>query len=135
MKSKHILIALLLLITAACSNKKQITQAPVIAAQHTSAVLPPRAFKEQMTAHPGILIDVRTPGEHKKGAIEGAQLMDIFSDNFDTELAKLDRSQTYYVYCGSGGRSAEAFEKMEKLGFKSVYDLEGGYSAWKQAGF
>lgn len=98
------------------------------------AVISPSDFSQKLTQKPGILLDVRTPGEHKKGFIEGARLLDIFSDNFDTELAKLDRNTIYYVYCASGGRSAECVEKMQAMGFKTVFDLDGGMGAWRNAG-
>lgn len=119
------------------SNTQQASQlgAAAVVYQKTITLLAPKEFKQQMAAKPGVVLDVRTPGEYKKGFIEGAQLMDIFNDSFDVELAKLDRKKTYYVYCGSGGRSAEAVEKMNKLGFNAVYELEGGYGAWKRAGF
>ncbi len=90
-------------------------------------------FGDRMKTQPGIVLDVRTPGEYKKGFIKDARLLDIFSDNFDAELNKLDRNATYYVYCGIGGRSEECTEKMQTLGFKKVYDLDGGMSAWRNA--
>lgn len=135
---KIVLIITLTTAFISCSHKQQASpsQATIQAvSQQAITLLAPKDFKQQLIAKPGILLDVRTPGEYKKGFIAGAQLMDIFNDSFDAALTKLDRNKTYYVYCGSGGRSAEAAEKMEKLGFRSVYDLEGGYGAWKQAGF
>jgi rhodanese-related sulfurtransferase len=90
-------------------------------------------FSNKIKAQPGIILDVRTPGEYKKGFIKDARLLDIFSDGFDTELNKLDRNGAYYVYCASGGRSAECAEKMQILGFKQVYDLDGGMGAWRNA--
>lgn len=98
-------------------------------------LLGPDSFRAQMAARPGIILDVRTPGEYRKGFIEGAMLLDIFNDSFEMKLDALDRNQTYYVYCAMGGRSAEAAEKMEKAGFRAVFDLDGGYTAWKKAGY
>jgi phage shock protein E len=131
------------LVIGACSNQPQTTVTATATENTTTvtgdsgkvfAVLSPADFSQKMAAQPGVIIDVRTPGEHKKGIIEGARLMDIFGDNFDAELAKLDRNQTYYVYCASGGRSAECTEKMQGLGFTKVYDLDGGMGAWRTAG-
>lgn len=125
----------------ACSNKQPNSQAntqnqPVQTAQNSSLykVLSPTEFNQQMQAEPGVLLDVRTPGEYNKGFIKGAILMDIFADNFDAELAKLDKTKTYYVYCAMGGRSEEASEKMKGLGFAKIYDLDGGFSKWKSNG-
>jgi phage shock protein E len=90
----------------------------------------PIEFKQMMQKKPGILIDVRTASEQKKGIIEGARMLDIFSDNFELELDKLDRNKTYYVYCAAGGRSAEACDIMKRKGFMHVVDLEGGFTRW-----
>ncbi len=104
-------------------------QTPVIA--HVNA----KTFKAEMEKAPGVLLDVRTPGEFKKGYIKGARLLDIFSDNFDSELKKLDKNATYYVYCASGGRSEECAEKMKSLGFKKVFNLERGIREWLSSGY
>ena len=131
------------LVIGACSNQPQTNSNTATAATTQTvagdsgkvfAVLSPADFNQKLAAQPGVILDVRTPGEYKKGFIEGAKLMDIFGDNFDTELAGLDRNATYYVYCASGGRSAECTEKMQGLGFTKVYDLDGGMGAWRTAG-
>ena len=44
--------------------------------------------------------------------------------------------KTYIVHCTKnpvGGRSGRALEKLQELGFKNLYSLEGGYIAWKEA--
>lgn len=128
-------------LTIACSNNqpKQTNTENINSAENTTdtgsvfKVVNASEFSEKIKTQPGIILDVRTPGEYKKGFIKDAQLMDIFSDSFDAELNKLDRNTAYYVYCGSGGRSAECSEKMQTLGFKKVYDLDGGMSAWRNA--
>lgn len=38
-----------------------------------------------------------------------------------------------FVYCLSGGRSHSAAEKMRALGFKTVYELDGGIMKWRAA--
>ena len=90
-------------------------------------------FNRLIKSKPGQLIDVRTKGEVAKGAIEGSTNIDLFDDNFEAKIEKLDKNKPVYVYCASGGRSGEAMEMMTKKGFKEVYNLEGGYSAWKKA--
>jgi len=79
-------------------------------------------------------LDVRTPQEWNKGHIQGAIHLDLFNDNFESELKKLDKNKVYYVYCAIGGRSAEAGEMMIKMGFKNVYNMKGGFNAWTKAG-
>ena len=134
------LMATVLFLLAACnsqqSNSQTNTDSTTVAAQPAQAVtlLNATDFATKLQSEQGMLIDVRTPGEYKKGFIKGATLMDIFGDNFDADLNKLDRNQTYFVYCAAGGRSAECAEKMQLLGFKKVYDLDGGMGAWRNAG-
>ncbi|MFN4971731.1 MAG: rhodanese-like domain-containing protein [Bacteroidota bacterium] len=103
-------------------------------AQQGVKYLQPRQFQEVMQKQKGILLDVRTPAEFKKGHLKGAQLMNIFDDDFEARINKLDRNAVYYVYCGSGGRSSECTEMMAKKGFKNVVELEGGTSNWLKNG-
>lgn len=77
-----------------------------------------------------ITIDVRTPGEVAEGYIDGADLFIDVNGDFNTEIAKLDKSKTYLVYCRSGARSSAAAKMMEAKGFNSIYNLSGGISSW-----
>ena len=94
----------------------------------------PKVFQEKMKQTSGILIDVRTPGEYKKGHLSNARLLNIFDDNFELELDKLDKKKVYYIYCASGGRSSETLELMQKKGFKQVMELDGGITRWQREG-
>jgi len=76
------------------------------------------------------ILDVRTPAEVAQGKIEGALVADVTSSNFHTQIAQLDKSKPYLVYCRSGRRSLTACQLMQKAGFSQVYNLEGGYQAW-----
>lgn len=80
------------------------------------------------------LLDVRTPEEWNEGIIEGAIMANVFDADFEAQLAKLDKGKPVAVYCKSGGRSGQAMAKMHELGFKEVYNLNGGIGAWKGAG-
>ena len=81
-----------------------------------------------------VILDVRTPEEFAEGHIEGAVMVDFYSDTFDAELAALDPNVPYVVYCRSGNRSGQTIAKMEQLGFQSVEDIDGGVVAWAGAG-
>jgi phage shock protein E len=80
------------------------------------------------------VLDVRTPKECADGHIAGCVNIDFKDASFKAALNKLDKSQPYLVHCAAGGRSAKTRELMKELGFKKVYHLEGGYTAWKKAG-
>lgn len=78
-----------------------------------------------------IVIDVRTPAEWQQGVIEGTSLfIDYNSPSFKQQLAKLDKSKTYVVYCRSGARSAGASQVMVDNGFKNVINMQGGIMSW-----
>ena len=95
----------------------------------------PKVFSEQLTSEKGILLDVRTPAEWKKGHLKNARHLDLFRDDFEEELTKLDTNATIYVYCAAGGRSAEAAEMLHQKGFHKVVDMDGGFMRWKSEGF
>lgn len=85
----------------------------------------------QLTKNPnGIIIDVRTPKEFYSGHIKDASNINFYSDDFIDKLNIVRKDIPIYVYCRSGGRSSSAANKMEKLGFKKVYNLVGGIGAW-----
>lgn len=89
-------------------------------------------FEKQQLKEKGQLVDVRTASEFEEGHIKGAQNIDFLQDDFTTNTAKLDKNKAVYVYCKSGGRSAKAVEVLRKQGFTNIYELDGGYTAWKK---
>jgi rhodanese-related sulfurtransferase len=91
-------------------------------------------FSSKITESGIITLDVRTPGEFNEGHIEGAQLIDFQSGNFENEIASLDKSKTYAVYCRSGSRSGEAVKVMRDAGFTNLYNLNRGVIDWANAG-
>jgi len=77
------------------------------------------------------VLDVRSAMElQKDGGIEGNINIDFFSSDFRDKVAKLDKEKTYLVYCRSGNRSSQACKIMAKQGFRSLYNLSGGFGAW-----
>jgi rhodanese-related sulfurtransferase len=87
------------------------------------------AEKTNKTQNPQIL-DVRTPGEFTDSHIENALNIDWLGDSFVVDAEKLDKTKPVYVYCKSGGRSKKATAKLEELGFKNIYELDGGFMKW-----
>lgn len=71
-----------------------------------------------------VVIDVRTPTEFAAGHLEGAVNIDVQSPDFEAQVSALDPSGTYYVYCRSGNRSAQAIDRMEAAGFTAL--VNGG---------
>jgi phage shock protein E len=90
---------------------------------------------EAKTQEPGVVIlDVRTKEEFNEGHIANAININVESDTFLSEIAKLDKSKTYAVYCRSGRRSADAVAKMSNEEFISLANLNGGVIDWANAG-
>jgi rhodanese-related sulfurtransferase len=98
-----------------------------------SEILSPDKFIEKFKNTPGSqLVDVRTTEEVAKGKVEGALNIDIYSKKFVEEISKLDKNKPLFVYCKAGGRSAEAAEKCRELGFKEIYDMDGGWDKYSE---
>ena len=78
-----------------------------------------------------VIIDVRTEEETDEGIIPNAIKSDIYNpQEFMSQLDTLDKTKTFYVYCRSGGRSAQACAIMNQLGFENTKNLLGGFSEW-----
>lgn len=91
------------------------------------------SFEKQLDTTHGQLIDVRTTEEFNQGTISGAKNIDFMESNFVKEISKLDKKEPLYIFCKSGGRSAKAYEVLKEEGFENVYELKGGFNAWKEA--
>ncbi|MGE9271619.1 MAG: rhodanese-like domain-containing protein [Verrucomicrobiales bacterium] len=90
---------------------------------------------EVLMKNKGQILDVRTAREWESGWVKGAHRIDVRAEDFVAQVSKeLDLKKPLLVYCHSGGRSARAAEQLESMGFKEVYDLRGGITAWKEAG-
>lgn len=56
-------------------------------------------FKSQYKAENGaVLLDVRTPGEFASGSIQGAKNIDFTAGSFKSNISKLDKDKTYYLF-------------------------------------
>jgi len=91
-------------------------------------------FKKEMADEEKIIIDVRTPWELPVyGKItENQILIDINNPNFISEIAKLDKSKKYLIYCWHWNRSVTARQYMQREGFSYVKDLAWGIDEWEK---
>jgi rhodanese-related sulfurtransferase len=78
-----------------------------------------------------VVLDVREPHEWAEGHIDGAIHMPL-GDLMDRR-AELDPVARTIVVCHIGGRSARATAYLVSNGHSAV-NLEGGMSAWEEAG-
>ena len=81
------------------------------------------------------VLDVRTAGEYKSGHLKNALQADWFNkQQFEERTRYLDKQKPLLVYCASGVRSEQAAKWLLKQGFKEVFNLKGGTSAWQLEG-
>jgi len=81
-----------------------------------------------------VVLDVRTAEEFAEGHIAGATNINFMAKDFATQAGQLDRSKTYLLHCASGGRSKRCLPQLKQLGFKEIIHLDGGLTAWEEAG-
>ncbi len=110
------------------------TEKVVVSQTQVIRVIDVIAFEKAITQENVQLIDVRTQEEWEEGYLKNARRFQINNPNWDTQIATLDTSKPVYVYCAKGGRSARSAKKLKKAGFTEIYDLQGGITAWKEAG-
>ena len=84
-------------------------------------------FVSQSQAADVVIVDVRTAAEFNEGHIVNALNLDVESMNFDSDLAGLDQSVTYALYCRSGNRSSIAARKLADAGFTSILNAQVGF--------
>ncbi len=89
--------------------------------------------KQAVDANEVQFIDVRTIEEYAGGHAPNA--LNFPLDALEKDLAKLDKNQPVYVICQTGRRSQNGAEILQKAGFTSIYNINGGTSAWISAGF
>ena len=79
-----------------------------------------------------VILDVRTEEEFESGYIPNAKNIDLrMGPGFIDEISTLEKNKSYYVYCRSGARSAQAVQLMRDLGFNETYNLLGGILDWE----
>jgi len=80
-----------------------------------------------------VILDVRTLEEYNEGHIETAVLIPV--SELESRLDELDKETETLAYCKLGGRSATASQILVENGFGSVYNMLGGITAWRDAGY
>jgi len=120
-----LMIAIAALMVAGCSSNKSNGQTATV------TTLKVEEFAQVIKQRKVRLIDVRTPKEFADGHLKGAENIDIKSADFGERTKEVKGRVA--VYCLRGGRSLKAAKQLAAQGC-TVYNLDGGILAWKQAG-
>ena len=79
---------------------------------------------------PFVLIDVREESEWARGHLPRAQHLSKGIIERDIETAIPDRATLLVLYCGGGFRSALAADTIQRMGYRNVVSMDGGWREW-----
>jgi rhodanese-related sulfurtransferase len=102
------------------------------AAGEPPTVTPEQLSKQLASDDPPLVLDVRTDGEWEAGHIPGA--MHIPLGEMQTRRDEVPMDRDVVVHCQVAPRARQAEKMLIMVGHENVYHLEGGYSAWHEAG-
>ena len=78
------------------------------------------------------LVDVREESEWAKGHLPGAIHLGKGIIERDVEQKIPDTNREIILYCGGGFRSALAADNLQKMGYKNVVSMDGGWRGWTE---
>lgn len=81
------------------------------------------------------LVDVREDSEWDRGRALGAMHIGKGVIERDVERAIPDHDAEIVLYCGGGYRSALAADALQKMGYRNVISMDGGWKRWKDLGY
>jgi rhodanese-related sulfurtransferase len=77
-----------------------------------------------------LLFDIREDNEFDKGRIKGSLHLGKGIIERDIHHYTDDYNQKIILYCGGGYRSVLAAESLQKMGYKNVISMDGGWKGW-----
>jgi rhodanese-related sulfurtransferase len=102
--------------------KKQVTE------------ISPQDAAAKLNTGEAVVVDVRDKDEWDEAHIPSATHLSRGTIELDIEEKVPDPNAMIICHCGGGGRSALAAESLQKMGYKNVRSMAGGFKAWKAAG-
>jgi rhodanese-related sulfurtransferase len=104
------------------------------AKKNITEISPTDAAQKAKSSGDTVIVDVREKDEFEENHIPDAVNMSRGMLELEVEDKFPDRNMTIICHCGGGGRSALAAEALQKMGYKNVRSMAGGFKAWKAAG-
>ena len=108
---------------------------------HTIPQMDVHTLNHRLSTNGLQVLDVREDDEWEEGHIQNAHFMPYTSMarqlTIPAQLDKMDLEfdQSIAVTCATGKRSSTAISLMQRHGYKNLYNVTGGMTAWKNAGF
>lgn len=101
--------------------------------QTKTATLTREVFLDSINKPNVQLADIRTPEEYAtEGNFPKAKNIDFLAEDFYTQMEEnFDKSKPLYIHCKRGVKSHKSIEKLQQLGFREIYELQGGYDDWQ----
>ena len=103
------------------------------AKKHVTEISPQEAAAKAQSGE-AVIVDVREKDEWDEEHIPDATHLSRGTIELDIEEKVPDLNGLIICHCGGGGRSALAAESLQKMGYKNVRSMAGGFKAWKAAG-
>jgi len=93
----------------------------------------PQEAAAKLKGGEAVIVDVRDKDEWDEEHIPAAIHLSRGTIELDIEDKVPDTNALVICHCGGGGRSALAAESLQKMGYKNVRSMAGGFKAWKAA--
>jgi rhodanese-related sulfurtransferase len=82
-----------------------------------------------------VLVDTREESEWARGHLPDAVHLSKGIIERDVEVRFPDKNAEIVLYCGGGFRSALSAENLQKMGYKNVVSMDGGWRGWLESGY
>ncbi|HKG20375.1 MAG TPA: rhodanese-like domain-containing protein [Blastocatellia bacterium] len=97
--------------------------------------VPEEVRKRQEAGDDFHFVDVREDDEWRKGRARGAIHLGKGVIERDIEKTIPDHDAEIILYCGGGYRSALAADTLQRMGYKNVVSMDGGWKRWNDLGY
>jgi rhodanese-related sulfurtransferase len=91
--------------------------------------------RRQEVGAPFHLVDVREESEWQGGRAAGATHLGKGVIERDVEARFPDHDAELVLYCGGGFRSALAADALQRMGYRRVWSMAGGWRRWCELGY
>src|SRR5436190_1209441 len=99
----------------------------------TVSTISPEELKKKIDAQEVQVIDIRAAPDVAGGHVPGAR--NITGTYFKVRIGELAEGKDVVLVCEEGDKSAKLAATLNDSRLPQVYVLEGGFQAWRNAGF